>query len=85
MGSEWELSSAQDVAEALDWIRRRMKGRGLVIVAVGVNSVAYSKEADVKPEDAAELVAAQVPNLRKGFAQLRSHRVTRGASRREDV
>lgn len=82
---DWELTGAQDVAEALDWLRRRMKGNGLVLIAVGVNSVAYCKDVSVSPADAANLVEAQLPTLRKGFAQLQAQRVTRAASRREDV
>lgn len=84
-GNQWELRGAQDVAEALDWVRRRMKGSGLVLVAVGVNSIAYCKDVAVSPADAANLIEAQLPTLRRGFAQLQSQKVTRAASRREDV
>lgn len=86
MGSEnWKLNSAADVASALDWVRRRMEGNGLVLVAVGVNSVAYSKDVRVEPEDAVRLLEAQLATLRRGFQQLKLEKVTRAAARREDV
>lgn len=84
MADNWELASADDVAQALDWLRRRMKGKGLVLVAVGVNSVAFSKEVNVSSDDAAELVQNQIQTLRRGFARIQAERVTRGFSKRED-
>lgn len=83
--NSWELKSADDVAQALDWVRRRMGASGLVLVAIGVNSVAYCKDAKLAPDDAARLLEAQMPALRRGFQQLKTDRVTRAASRREDV
>jgi hypothetical protein len=84
MADNWEIESADDVAQALDWLRRRMKGKGLVLIAVGVNSVAFSKEVGVSAEDAADLVQNQVQTLRRGFSRISSQRVTRGFERRED-
>lgn len=81
---KWELRSADDVAQALDWLRRRMGGGGLVLVAVGVNSVAFAKDAKISPADASDLVERQLPNLRRGLARLQSEHVTRGFNRRED-
>lgn len=83
--NSWELRTADDVAQALDWLRRRMKGKGLVLVAIGANSVAFCKEVGLSPEDAAALVEAQLPTLRRGFYQLENKRVTRGYNPREDV
>lgn len=81
--ADWKIRDAQDVAEALDWLRRRMQGRGLVLVAIGENSVAYAKEANVSPEDAAALIESQMMTLRRGFYELRANRVTRGFRKRE--
>jgi hypothetical protein len=83
--TDWPIESADDVAQALDWVRRRMKGKGLVLVAVGENSVAFSKEVGVSPGDAAELVANQIHTLRRGFQKLKDEKVTRGFLPREDV
>jgi hypothetical protein len=80
----WEIRSADDVAQALDWLRRRMQGSGLVLVAIGVNSVAFCKDAKLRPEDAAELVARQMPALREGFNRIQGQQVTRGYLKRED-
>jgi hypothetical protein len=82
---DWAIKSADDVAQALDWLRRRMGSSGLVLIAVGVNSVAFCKDVAVSAEDAAELVAAQLPALRQGFYRIQADRVTRGFSKREDV
>jgi hypothetical protein len=84
MAGNWEINSADDVAQALDWLRRRMKGRGLVLVAIGASSVAYCKDPNLSPEDAADLVEQQSPTLRQGFSKLRSLGVTRGFSPREE-
>lgn len=81
----WDIRTADDVAQALDWLRRRMGGNGLVLVAIGTNSVAYSKDVALAPDDAAELIEANMPALRRGFDRLKSERVTRGSSKREDI
>jgi hypothetical protein len=81
----WELRSAQDVAEALDWLRRRMGEGGLVLLAIGVNSIAFAKDPKLGAEDAADLIEQQLPALRREFPRIESQRVTRGCSRREDL
>lgn len=84
MAGDWPIESADDVAQALDWLRRRMKGKGLVLVAIGVNSVAFAKDVGVQADDAADLVEAQLPALRRGFSRIQAERVTRGFCARED-
>ena len=84
MSNNWELNSADDVAQVLDWLRRRMKGQALVLVAVGVNSIAFAKDTKLSPTDAADIVQRQVPALQRGFHKLQDKKVTRGFSRRED-
>lgn len=85
--ADWEIKSAQDVAEALDWVRRRMKGSGLVLVAIGANSVAYAADQQLAPRDAVELLQAQIDKgtLERGLIDMKRARVTRGTARREDV
>jgi hypothetical protein len=86
MGDQkWEMKSADDVAQGLDWLRRRMEGNGLVLVAVGVNSVAFAMDSKLSPDDAADLIEAQLPTLRDGFHRLKSNHVTRGFNRRGDL
>ena len=71
---EWELKSAKNVADALEWLRRRTKGRALVLVAIGTNSIAYTKDPQLSPKDAAELLQQQLSSLRGGFEEIhRSH------------
>jgi hypothetical protein len=81
---KWEINGAEDVANAIDWVRRRANGKVLAIVAIGENAVAISKEVKVSPEDAADMLEAQANVLRRGFAQIHSQRVTRGYVKRED-
>ena len=80
----WQLRSADDVAQALDWLRRRMEGNGLVLIAIGVNSVAVSKDAKLLPDDAADVLERQLPTIRRELARLQSHNTTRGFAKRED-
>jgi hypothetical protein len=82
---DWELKSAQDVAEALDWLRRRMKGNGLVLVAIGTNSVAYCKDIALRPNDAVELIESNLQTIRAGLGQAEARKETRGSLRRGDL
>lgn len=83
---EWELKTAKDVAEALEWVRRRTKGRALVLVAVGVNSIAFAKDPQVSPADAVQLIHDQIPSLRDGLDRLaaQTETTTRGSQTRRD-
>jgi hypothetical protein len=83
----WDLKSPTDVAEALDWVRRRMKGNGMVLVAIGMNTVAYSLDKNMSAGDGAALVEAQVNmgTLERGFQELKLRAMTRGWSRRQDM
>ena len=82
--ADWDLKTPDDVANALDWLRRRMKGQGLLLVAIGANSIAYAKETTISPQEALEAMEANLQNLRRGIEQLKSLQVTRGSRRRED-
>jgi len=94
--ADWPINSADDVAQALDWLRRRMNGAGLVLVAIGPNSVAFSLDGKLAAKDAAALLEAQLEGgaLERGFADLKRQRrlpdgkmgtVTRGWAKRDDV
>lgn len=82
---DWELRTGTDVAEALDWLRRRMKGRGLVLLAIGTEGVAYAVDPKLSAFAAAQMVAAQRPMLERDVLEMQRRGVTRGASRREDL
>lgn len=81
----WELKSAEDVAEALDWVRRRTKGAGLVLVAIGVNSIVVSKDVALGAYDAAQLVRENFQGIQQTLQRVQDQRVTRGAGKRTDV
>lgn len=83
---QWELKTAKDVAEALEWVRRRSKGRALVLVAVGTNSIAFAKDQKVSPADAVRLINDQLTSLREGLEriQAQAETTTRGSQTRRD-
>lgn len=83
--SEWEIKSAQDVAEALDWVRRRMRGNGLVLVAIGPNSIAYAKDQKLSASAAELLVKANLETIYNGLVKAEAAGHTRGASKRGDI
>ena len=84
MADNWAIKSADDVAQALDWLRRRMGGAGLVLVAIGPNSVAYAMDTAVSVKDALHLVDSLIEDgtLERGLGDLRRRKVTRGFQRR---
>jgi len=83
--SNWELRTGADVAAALDWLRRRMQGRGLILVAIGTNSVAYAADPAITAFSAGELIKAQVGTIERGVMAMQKRKETRSASRREDL
>jgi hypothetical protein len=85
MGEAWEIKTAEDVAEALDWLRRRMKGKGLLLVAIGTNSVAFCKDPKINPDQASKILEANLGLIKRGLAQARDQKVTRGSAIRDDV
>lgn len=80
----WQLATAGDVAGALDWVRRRMnaKGKGLVLIAISENSIAFSKDPQLEPDVAARMVWHELDSIQRGFDQLKREKVTRGFARR---
>lgn len=82
MADAWPLKSPMDVAEALDWLRRRMNGNGLVLVAISPNSIAFAKDPKLSAFDAVELLQLERETLLSGLGQLAGKRVTRDAAKR---
>lgn len=54
MAETWPdpIVSGKHVAEAIDWVRHRTRGRIKLLVAIGPNSVAVAKPREVDAEDA---------------------------------
>ena len=80
----WALSTAGDVAGALDWVRRRMdaKGKGLVLIAISENAIAYAKNPQLEPRAAAQMVWNELDSLERGFEELKRMKVSRGFQKR---
>ena len=81
----WEIKTGDDVANALDWLRRRMGGKAVLLVAIGQNSIAFSKDQQYTPEEAIEALEANIRTLQMGLNVLRAKQVTRDFKKRGDV
>jgi hypothetical protein len=83
----WAFESAADLEGFLDWGRRRMnvRSKGLILVAIGLNSVAFAKEPGLSVEDAIRLLEDNLQTLKRGLKDAEAARVTRGSRRRQDV
>jgi hypothetical protein len=81
----WELKSGKDVAEALEWIRQRTKGRAMVLVAIGANGISFAKDPDVRVADAITLLEGEMETLRTELTKMENARQRRGAARRGGV
>ena len=83
----WEFKTAADLEGFLDWGRRRMNARskGLLLVAIGLNTVAFAKDPELRVADAIHLLEAQLETLKRGLAEAEAARVTRGSKRRTDI
>lgn len=82
MGEAWPIKNPMDAAEALDWLRRRMKGNGLLLIAVSPNSLAFSKDPELHTGDAIDILRDELETLQAGLDGLRAKRVTRDVARR---
>ena len=80
----WQLKTALDVAKCLDWTRRRMnaKGKGLVLIAISENAIAFAKDPSLDAKAAARMVWQELDSLERGFENLAIEKVTRGFARR---
>jgi hypothetical protein len=81
---DWAIASANDAAEALDWVRRRLKGNGLVLVAISPTAVMCSKETRVSPHEAVTLIEESLRVIRATLERAEARRETRGCGARED-
>lgn len=82
--SSWQLETALDVAKCLDWTRRRMnaKGKGLVLIAISENAIAFAKDPSLDAKQAAQMVWHELDTVERGFQKLGIEKVTRGFARR---
>jgi hypothetical protein len=65
--AQWELNSAESVAAALEWIRKRTDGQARVLLAVGARDMAFVKDPNMSPREAMDLLEASLPFVRAGF------------------
>lgn len=80
---EWPLNSPMDVAEALDWVRRRMNGTGLLLVALSPNSVAFAADPQLRSADAVQMLRGVADyDIGSGIDRIKAQRITRSCVRR---
>ena len=84
MSQTWpaEVTSAQTVAEMLDWVRRKTKGRCLAIIAVSANSVAVCMDPALTPREAVEAVISEAELAVETLEWARARKETRAARAR---
>jgi hypothetical protein len=76
-----------DVAAGCQYVRWMANGKGekgpaLLVLAIGVNSIAASLAPDLDPEDALELLQAEVETIAELLRGLRATKKTNGAKPR---
>lgn len=57
------LTTSKQVADALNWLRWRTKGSGLIFIAIGVNSVSIARDPALAVEDAIETVSLEIDTI----------------------
>lgn len=67
------IKSSKEVADALNWLRWRTKGAGLIFVAIGVNSVSASIDPELEPEDAVNVLSLEVDTIAALIRALPNH------------
>lgn len=82
----WPPKNAAKLTEVADWMRRGMNvhGKGLLVLAVGENSISFAKDPNISAQDAAGILWKNLDNLVRGLERLRNEGVTRGFIQRED-
>lgn len=80
----WALSTAKDVANALEWIRQRTEGKTLVLVAIGRGGIAFSKHSEVTPTEAMELLEEELGNIKQGLERMEAEGQRCGARGRRE-
>jgi len=81
MAQTWpeEVKDGNTVAEMLDWVRRRTKGRALFGVMIGANGVVVTKDLKLAPRDALVILKDELETILQAFEDLPKEKVTRKA------
>ena len=66
---QW-IESPKHVAEAADWVRWKTQGRVMLVIAVGVNSVAVAKNRELSAEDATAILLDIESEISKALKEL---------------
>jgi hypothetical protein len=82
--SEWPqwLTTPHLVAQALNWLRWRTRESALLIVAIGVNSIAIAKDPKLDPEDAISLLELEQDTIAQLLRRLKDQRNAYGSQQR---
>jgi hypothetical protein len=76
------LTTPHLVAQALNWLRWRTRESALLIVAIGVNSIAIAKDPKLDPEDAISLLELEQDTIAQLLRRLKDQRNAYGSQQR---
>jgi hypothetical protein len=76
------LTTPHLVAQALNWLRWRTRESALLIVAIGVNSIAIAKDPKLDPEDAIALLELEQDTIAELLRRLMDQRNAYGSKQR---
>ena len=88
-GSTWskDVRSSQDVADKMQWVRwlangRQIHGAGLLMIAIGSNSIAISRDERMSPRELMDLLEVEKQTIATLLEKLQAERKTHGATPR---
>ena len=81
------FTNSADVAGGCQYIRwmsngRREKGPALMVIAIGINSIAVSLDVDLRPDDAIKILETEAEVIRQLLRELSDHKESNGFTRR---
>lgn len=79
------LTTSELVAQALNWLRWRTKENALLLLAIGINSIAVSVDPHLDPEDAIALLELEQDTIATLIRRLKEQRRPHGSARRRQL
>jgi hypothetical protein len=81
--------TSAEFAQGLQYVRwlangRSEHGNALLVVAIGVNSIAISRDLDLRPEDGIALLELEADTIAQLLEELKARKKTHGAMARPD-
>lgn len=77
-----KFTEPAQVGEALNWLRWRTNESALLVMAIGVNSIALSLDPNVDAEDLIEMLAMEQDTIAQLIRRLKEKKALHGAGPR---